>query len=176
MSDTYISDKASTIYKDNARTAADDRYARFSAAQDIMNEIGDISTSGPEIGFMMAQRMKKMFYKNASGSELFLDSVLKKYRQKYDMTDNELKFLSEISTRLPEIQYKNAGGIIYAYRYSMIYNESRNQNEIKRKLREMVIEAKERDVPTFDIIRYVRLLQDYKIIAIRTNIEKIKME
>jgi hypothetical protein len=62
--------------------------------------------------------------------------------------------LSEISTRLPEIQYKNAGGIIYAYRYSMIYNESRNQNEIKRKLREMVIEAKERDVPTFDIIRY----------------------
>ena len=155
MSESYISDKAPIVFKDNARTAADDRYARLSIVQQIESEIG-LGIDGSELSFATAQRLKRFNISTMSPIELFKFQLVRKYRQLYDINDSELLFLNELADKIPNIQFKNTGGMLYAYRLVNAVNTIGSQAEIKS----VVADAKEKAVPMFDIFRYYRLLED----------------
>jgi hypothetical protein len=156
MSESYISDKAPTVFKDNARTAADDRYARLSIVQQIESEIG-LGVDGSELNFATAQRLKRLNIATMSPVELFKFQLVRKYRQLYDIKDSELLFLNNLADEIPNIQFKNTGGMLYAYRLVNAVNTIGSQKEIK----DVVADAKEKAVPVFDIFRYYRLLEDF---------------
>jgi hypothetical protein len=167
MSDD-ISDKIDYVMAKKMGT-----YSRMTNELEVLGQLSGF-TSGPEMDFFTAQRMKKMSYRNMSASEIFLDSVIKRDKLKYSITDEEFAFLVQCSNKLPYIQFKNPGGILYAYRYYKLVKGAGNIGSGKKdkitetKLKNFFTEAEELNVPTFDVFRYYRLLVEYKML---NNIE-----
>ena len=158
MSESYISDQAPTVYKDNSRSSADDRYARLNIVQQIESELG---LEGPELNFATAQRLKRFNIRTMTPVEMFKYMLIKKYRdRKYNISDDEIKTLSEMADKIPYIQFKNTLGILYAMRFVYTIN-----NEGKDDWNKLITEAKENSVPLFDILRYYRLLRNLDLVS-----------
>ena len=170
MSDSYISDKAPIVYKDNARTAADDRYARLSIVQQIESDLG-LGMDGKEINFATAQRLKRFNIRTMSPVEMFKFQLIRKYRELYNITDDELVYLTNICDRIPYVQFRNTGGMLYAYRLVNAINLVGTQEEVLNVLKD----AKEKSVPTFDIYRYHRFLSNLGLIGRFNKSFKVKI-
>jgi hypothetical protein len=106
--------------------------------------------------------MKKMSYRMMSPADIFLDTVIKRDKLKYSITDTELGFLIKAANVLPYIQYKNPGGILYAYRYYVFITKDKKLTEAK--LKKFLEGPEELNVPAFDIFRYYRLLVEYDLL------------
>ena len=148
-------------------------YSKMNQELEILGQLSGF-TSGPEMDFYTAQKMKKMSYRMMSPSDIFLDSVLKRDKQKFSITDQEFTFLTIAANILPYIQYKNPGGILYAYRYYKFIRDNMGPGKKKSfetDLKNFFVKPAELSVPTFDIFRYYRLLVEYKLVEeIDTNI------
>lgn len=136
-------------------------YSKMNQELEILGQLSGF-TSGPEMDFYTAQRMKKMSYRMMSPADIFLDTVIKRDKLKYSITDTELGFLIKAANVLPYIQYKNPGGILYAYRYYVFITKDKKLTEAK--LKKFLEGPEELNVPAFDIFRYYRLLVEYDLL------------
>ena len=156
MSEEDVSDKIDYVMAKKLG-----QYSKMNAELEVLGQLSGFTT-GLEVDFFTAQRMKKMSYRTMSPAEIFLDTVIKRDKLKYSITDTEFTFLVKASNVLPYIQFKNPGGILYAYRYYVFLTTEKKITELK--LKNFFKEAELLNVPTFDIFRYYRLLVEHKLI------------
>jgi hypothetical protein len=156
MDDDNVSDKIDYVMAKKLGA-----YSKMNQELEILGQLSGF-TSGPEMDFYTAQRMKKMSYRMMSPADIFLDTVIKRDKLKYSITDTELGFLIKAANVLPYIQYKNPGGILYAYRYYVFITKDKKLTEAK--LKKFLEGPEELNVPAFDIFRYYRLLVEYDLL------------
>jgi len=160
---SYISD--TSTFKDLSRTTGDDLFMEIS---------GDISgkTSGPELTMFSKMRMRRMEYKFRTPFETFVDALKNpEFVKKHELTSQELEFMVRNMGGIVHINFKNPAGLLYAYRYYKIFQQSMGKED----LLELVQMANMRDVPTFDIIRYYRLLVKNRIVRQIDNVDKLSL-
>ena len=88
-----------------------------------------------------------------------------------NITDDELVYLTNICDRIPYVQFRNTGGMLYAYRLVNAINLVGTQEEVLNVLKD----AKEKSVPTFDIYRYHRFLSNLGLIGRFNKSFKVKI-
>lgn len=179
MSEDDISDKIDYVMAKKLGA-----YSKMTGELEVLGQLSGF-TSGPEMDFYTAQRMKKMSYKMMTPINIFLDSVIKRDKLKYSITDNEFGFLTNAANKLPYIQYKNPGGILYAYRYYILVSGFQASGQMKentgtisrlKTLKSFFDEAAELNVPAFDIFRYYRLLVEYELLPSLQKIIPIEID
>ena len=168
MSEEDISDKIDYVMAKKLGA-----YSKMNSELEVLGQLSGFTT-GLEVDFFTAQRMKKMSYKSMSPAEIFLDTVIKRDKMKYSINDTEFTFLVKAANVLPYIQYKNPGGILYAYRYYVFLTTEKKMTELK--LKNFFKEAETLNVPTFDVFRYYRFLVEHKLINDISVSIKIKVD
>jgi hypothetical protein len=139
--------------------------------------LGDVSTTVPDglFNFVKKNQLLRSRYKFMSPYEQFVSNVKNNPElvRKNEITNQEIEFILLNCAKIPNIQFKNFLGFIYAYRYFNLVSDFYNQYNSQEKLLNLIAQANENSVPTFDIIRYYKLMNSYHILGDLNNPTKI---
>ena len=110
--------------------------------------------------FELIKQKKRVLY-SASGKELFLESI-KNLMQATKVSKDQFTIMMSIAMKRGDsIKFVNPLGLLYGIKYLELYYISKNQSEFKNSLKELISEAEDEGVGSFDVIRYHRFVTLY---------------
>jgi hypothetical protein len=110
--------------------------------------------------FELIKQKKRVLY-SASGKELFLESI-KNLMQSTKVSKEEFIIMMSIAMkRGNSIKFVNPLGLLYGIKYLSLYFTSKNQSEFKNNIKELISDAEEEGIASFDVIRYHRFATLY---------------
>ena len=110
--------------------------------------------------FELIKQKKRVLY-SASGKELFLESI-KNLMQATKVSKDQFTIMMSIAMKRGDsIKFVNPLGLLYGIKYLELYYISKNQSEFKNSLKELISEAEDEGIGSFDVIRYHRFVTLY---------------
>jgi len=155
-----ISEAADRSFKDDSgKSKGLSRASMLNELQEFLGEFESF-TSGIDMNKYSKQYLKKSSYRQLEPFQSFVKNAVTRMDV---LTSSEQSFLIYISKKLPNPQFKNPAGVIFAYRYFnfLLGKKGIPSVTVYRSLSNLVEDAKKYSVPPFDIVRYFRLIYDY---------------
>ena len=171
---------------------------RISNISEISEFFGDvfISSSGIKLSQSTINSLRRLNFSKMSPSQTFIFNTLKLIPQNVILKDEINWFLWLAKSIVPYIQFKNPFAILFGFRYLRFLMDPKNERSKQlaqwkkySKLTDLINDANENGVPSFDVVRYSRFLFPYlnfeeqQLInkninssIFDTNIKKIKLK
>jgi hypothetical protein len=165
MSETYISDKVN-VFRGDAKSEAKNQWYSGSWLDREREALSISIIPGKKI----SRQMMRIHQAEMSPIDTFKQAMIRLIDKGIiDMRESEFLEIVSIMTGVEDIQYRNPLAIVLAY--SLL--NAKTEEEVKK----ITTKGEENDIPTFDIIRYMRYLSMLSFepnITIRVSIPKKK--
>jgi hypothetical protein len=144
-----------------------DRISNISEISDFFGDIF-ISTSNVKLSQSTINSLRRLNFSKMSPSQTFIFNTLKTIPQTIILKDEINWFLWLAKSNVPNIQFKNPFAILFGFRYLRFLMDPTNQrskdlSQWKKysSLTQLMKDANENNVPSFDVVRYSRFLISY---------------